>query len=200
MIDQNQFGIVILAIFILNGLLLIWVIDQMSRLRQGHKQPEQPAAPDPAIIDKQQLAETMQQKAEAEVAAITAKMAENLGSFNSQLEAVLLNQATTTLKAQLTQTGQTVVDFNNALKVTVASMTTTLMEASKAAQSQLEAGVVEQERLLIGQFEKNLASVINNYLITALGHDSVTTEQTAQVIRQLEANKDELRKDLLHEK
>ncbi len=197
--DQTELSIGIIGVLALNGLVLIWVIDQISHLRSDLKKAKTHSAPAVSAEDKQRLEQSLQQKAETEVKVITDRLSANLQSFGQELKQSLLDQASSSLKSQMSQPEKAINEFNTSMTATLQSLTMALREAGKTAQTQLEAGVAQQKQLLVEQFQQNMASLVTSHLVKALGKDSISGDQPAQIIQLLEAHKDELKKDLLHE-
>jgi hypothetical protein len=198
MIDQDKLSIGIIAVLVLNGLVLVWLVDQMGRLRGGLKHPGKHTPP-LSPTEKMRLEQDLQLKAETEVKVITSKLSTAMDNFSKELQASLTTQASSGLKQQLAQPEKLIGEFTATMATILEGLTTALHDTGKTAQSQLLAGVAEQKQIMVDSFQQNVATVVNNYLIAALGESSVDSDQTAQVLRQLETHKDELKKDLLHE-
>jgi hypothetical protein len=164
----------------------------VGSLKKNAKQQKVVKAPALDNAAQQRLQDALQQKMEAEAAVSLKNLQKELENFSKDLKNVLLGEATTSLTTQLDQSKQLIAQ-------TVQELSQTLSAAGTQAASQLTQEVHQQKELLLEQFEQHMAEVVSNYMVAALGAESAQTDQAAQALRQLEAHKEELRKDLLRE-
>jgi hypothetical protein len=152
---------------------------------------------------KQRPESDLQTKAEAiveaRVNAASKQIEKDLAEFSKQLQTTLLDQASNSVARGLAEPQNQIIAFNAKLNQTIQDLTQGLTQASQAGHIQLQADLEQQKKLLIDQFQQHLASVVSAYIISALGEEAVDGDQASRVIKQLEAHKDALQKDLLHE-
>lgn len=192
MTDQTT-NLLLLGSLVLNAIILVVVL--IVAAKAGKPQPA-PKAAKPAVglspVERERLEAAAKEKTDAEVSQMIAALRKDMEGFSKDLKNVLLGDATTTLRTQLDQAKQL-------LAATIENLNLTVVTAGNEASAQLKEGVEQQKRLLIEQFEQHMAEVITSYLVTALGTESAQSDQAAQALKQLEAHKEDIQKDLLHE-
>jgi len=71
-----------------------------------------------------------------------------------------------------------------------------LQEQHQQLETQLQQNVAEQESMLVGVFEQNMARIIEHYLLNALGDQYDLKAQLPSIIKQMEANKQAIADDM----
>lgn len=71
-----------------------------------------------------------------------------------------------------------------------------LEEQHEQLSALLQRGIVEQQDRLIDAFEKNMASIVEHYLLGALGDEYDLKSQVPAIIKQMEANKQAMVDDM----
>ncbi len=185
-------NLIILGALLAIVLVLLMLIARIGRLHKAitaaSKSPKVASLPEK---DKARIEESLREKTEAQITTIIKGLQKETDDFIKQLKDALLGQATETLTTQLYQSKQL-------LAKTIEELDQKLTSAGTEAANQLRTEVGQQKHLLVEQFEQHMASVISSYLVAALGTEVAQSDQAAQAIAQLEAHKEELRKDLLH--
>lgn len=204
--NTEQLTVIVLGALAVNFLVLIIVLFKLARLDRRHKKQIEPAKPHTAApvqalsqTDREALRNALTQKANKEADVILKSLQEDLEGFSQALQSTLLTNATTAMERQLAKPQHTIESFNKSITATLERLNQSLQETGATSQAQLKTEVEKQKKLLVEQFEKQMAGVINAYLITSLGEAASSTDQAALVMQQLEQHKTELRKDLLHE-
>lgn len=191
--EGNTTNALLLGVLGLNLIILVVAIVAATR---NNKPAPTPKAAKPAVglstVERERLEAEAREKSQAEVEQMIAGLRKELDGFSKDLKNVLLNNATSTLTTQLDQAKQL-------MAATVENLNVTLASAGNEAAAQLKTDVAQQKQKLIEQFEQHMAAIINSYLVTALGSESAQSDQVAGALKQLEAHKEELRKDLSHE-
>lgn len=91
--------------------------------------------------------------------------------------------------------GQTEAAQKAALK-TLEDSAKTLQENYRQLNDTLQKNVAEQEEVLIGAFQNNMAQVIEHYLMGALGEQYDMKAQLPMIIKQMETNKQTIMDDM----
>jgi cysteinyl-tRNA synthetase len=203
---QTQIGIGIMALILMNGVILVWTITQVSKLRHNAIPVQNfiPAPkPHPTVLvspaEKHHLEQVLAERAKTEIQTILSRLNQAIKGFSEDLQTKLSADATKSIADQLAAPQQTIQAFNDALTHTLADINQALEETGRVSQAQLANQLSQQKAALVEQFENHMAVIIGNYLVTALGQDSIDNDQTSRIIKQLETNKADLRKDLLRE-
>lgn len=199
--STEQLSIIIIGIVAVNALVLIWVVSKLAHLNSQLKHPPKSHAPNVVLTadDKDALKASLTQKADTETTSMLKSLQTDLEGFSHALQSTLLTDATTVMDKQLAEPQKIVAEFNASLTATLDGINKALIQTGEASQAQLKAEVMQHKQLLVDQFEKQMAGVINAYLITALGEAAGSSDQATLVVQQLEQHKEDLRKDLLHE-
>jgi len=71
-----------------------------------------------------------------------------------------------------------------------------LQEQHQQLETALQKNVAEQESMLVGMFEQNMARIIEHYLLNALGDQYDLKAQLPSIIKQMEANKQAIADDM----
>lgn len=71
-----------------------------------------------------------------------------------------------------------------------------LQEQHQQLTTELQKNVAEQESMLVGVFEQNMARIIEHYLVSALGDQYDLKAQLPSIIKQMEANKQAMADDM----
>jgi predicted phage tail protein len=71
-----------------------------------------------------------------------------------------------------------------------------LQEQNEKLSTTLQATIANQETMMIDAFEKNMAQVVEHYLLGALGDQYDMKAQLPAIIKQMEANKEDIAGDL----
>lgn len=103
-----------------------------------------------------------------------------------------LNQSTEALQEQ----HQQVKDAQNSALELLKKSVESLQEQHQQLSEMLKKSVADQQAMLVDTFEKNMAQVIEHYLLEALGDQYDLKAQVPSIIEQMEANKQAMVDDM----
>ena len=122
---------------------------------------------------------------------------QDLRLTTSEINDYLKKEVSTRLEEEFMAYQQSIKDVQQAA---VESINTTVQAAEqqqKLLSKQVEDEVTGQKSHMVEAFEKNMAQVVNHYIVQALGEQLELKEQLPYIIRELEANKESMKKDML---
>ncbi len=121
---------------------------------------------------------------------------QDLRLTTSQLNEYMKNEITRKLKEEFTKYEESIMD---AKKLAVESIEKTNMaidEQRVVLSEQLQKQVAEEKAHLINRFETDMATVVNHYVLAAIGTQIDLSNQLGFIVSELEANKKEIMKDI----
>ena len=84
----------------------------------------------------------------------------------------------------------------DAALATLTSSVQALQQQHDELRQMLETNVARQEAMLVDAFQANMAQIVEQYLLGALGEQYDVKAQLPAIIKQLEANKDAIKEDM----
>ena len=182
--------IIIIVLASLTVLIFLWrAVQDIQYMLQHTKQPVDHAI-DPE--DKRRALESLQNLVNKEAQALIRNLEKDVNSVSSQLKDTLLKNASDNMTAQVEQSKQLVAQSATELSLSI-------KKTASDISAQLTAEVNNQKHMIVEDFEKRMVQVVGAYMVAALGTAAAQTDQATEALKQLEAHKDELRKDLINE-
>lgn len=122
---------------------------------------------------------------------------QDLRLTTSEINEYLKKEVSSKLQEEFEAYQKSIKDVQQAA---VDSINTTVQEAEE--QQKLLSGKVQDEVSgqkvhMVDAFEANMAKVVNHYIVQALGEQLELKDQLPYILRELESNKDAMRKDML---
>lgn len=121
---------------------------------------------------------------------------QDLRLTTSQLNEYMKDEITKTLKEAFDNYSQSISDAKQ-MAIDSLSKTQEAVEQQREAMSQqLAAEVHKEKELIIERFEENLGQIVNHYLLQAIGDQIDLNDQLQYIIANLEANKQDIIRDI----
>jgi hypothetical protein len=121
---------------------------------------------------------------------------EDLRLTSSQLNEYLKAEVTKHLQESFAGYDQSLGDAKEMALSSVQKITDSLEEQRAALTSGLEADVAARKEQIMAEFEKNMAEVVNHYLVAAVGEQVDLNAQLQYILQELQKNKQAIIEDL----
>lgn len=123
---------------------------------------------------------------------------QDLRLTTSQLNDYMKGEITRTLQEEFQKYEQSITDAKQMAIEALQKTNDVIDEQRSNLAQQLEQEVAEEKGRLIAQFEKNMAAVVNHYVLAAIGEQIDLSDQLEYILNDLEANKQAIIEDITH--
>lgn len=121
---------------------------------------------------------------------------QDLRLTTSQLNEYMKGEITRTLQEEFSKYEQSITDAKQ-LAIDALQKTNQVIDEERGQLAQqLEAQVEKEKTRLIAQFEKNMADIVNHYVLAAIGEQIDLSDQLEYILNDLEANKQAILEDI----
>jgi TolA-binding protein len=114
---------------------------------------------------------------------------QDLRQTTSQLNDYMRSEITKTLQEEFKKYEQSIVDAKQLALDSIEKTITTIEQQRQVLAQQLETQSQAQKDHILGQFEKEMAGIINHYVLRAIGNQIDLSDQLDYILAELEANK-----------
>jgi len=121
---------------------------------------------------------------------------QDLRMTTSQLNEYMKKEITDKLQEEFVKYEQTIRDANQVALDSIAKSNTALETETQTLSAQLMEQFNNEKARLIKRFEENMAEIVNYYVVSAIGSQVDLNDQLSFIISDLQANKDEIVKDI----
>jgi hypothetical protein len=121
---------------------------------------------------------------------------QDLRQTTSQLNDYMRAEITKTLQDEFKKYEQSIVDAKQLAVDSIEKTITTIEQQRQVLEQQLNTQSQAQKEHILGQFEKEMASIINHYVLRAIGNQIDLSDQLDYVLAELEANKAAILEDV----
>lgn len=123
---------------------------------------------------------------------------QDLRLTTSQLNEYMKGEITRTLQEEFKKYEQSITDAKQ-LAIEALQKTNDVIDEQRASMAdQLEKEVEGEKSRLVAQFEKNMAMVVNHYVLAAIGEQIDLSDQLEYILNDLETNKQAILEDIAH--
>lgn len=123
---------------------------------------------------------------------------QDLRLTTSQLNEYMKAEITKTLQDEFKKYEQSITDAKQ-MAIDALQKTNDVIDEQRAnLAEQLQKEVTDEKAQLIAQFEKNMATVVNHYVLAAIGNQIDLSDQLEYILSELEANKQAILEDISH--
>lgn len=123
---------------------------------------------------------------------------QDLRLTTSQLNDFMKQEITKTLQDEFAKYEQSITDAKQLAIDALAKTNQVIDEERGQLAQQLEAQVQKEKARLIAEFEKNMADIVNHYVLAAIGDQIDLSDQLEYILNDLEANKQAILEDITH--
>lgn len=190
-------------------LAFIWVAMRLGRgttLPKGKVKPgeqgsvEKAAEDDVEHIFNDQFREELRNRGRLHFEKIISENAmflqQDLRLTTSQLNDYMKQEITKTLQDEFAKYEQSITDAKQLAIEALQKTNDVIDEQRKTLAGQLEQEVATEKAQLLAQFEKNMAIIVNHYILAAVGDQIDLTDQLEYILSELEANKQAILEDI----
>jgi F0F1-type ATP synthase membrane subunit b/b' len=121
---------------------------------------------------------------------------QDLRLTTSQVNEYMKQEITKTLQEEFSKYEQSITDAKQLAIESIEKTRTAIEQQREILGEQLEAQVKAEKERLIGRFEKNMAEIINHYVVSAIGNQIDLEDQLEYILGDLQANKKEILDDI----
>lgn len=121
---------------------------------------------------------------------------QDLRQTTTQLNDYMRAEITRTLQEEFKKYEQSIVDAKQLALESIEKTVTTLEQQRLYLEQQLATRSEAQKQEVVKRFETEMASIINHYLIQAIGHQIDLSDQLEYILAELEANKQAILEDI----
>jgi hypothetical protein len=181
--------------------LLIWLITTISKLK-GNSKGLMGDAPEKAVetIFDNSFREELRNRGRLHFEKIISDSAmflqQDLRLTSSQLSEHIKNVITSKLQEEINNYGQTVRDAKTTAIEAIQRTNAAIDEQRKALGQQVQTEIAAEKARAIDQFEKNMADIINHYMLEVVGSQIDLSDQMEFILADLEKNKQAIVEDL----
>ena len=121
---------------------------------------------------------------------------QDLRQTTTQLNEYMRNEITRTLQTEFQKYEQSIADAKQLALGSIEKTITTIEQQRQFLETQMQTQAETQRAHILEQFEKNMASIVNHYVLRAIGEQIDLSEQLEYILAQLEANKAAIAEDI----
>lgn len=121
---------------------------------------------------------------------------QDLRLTTSQLNDYMKTEITTKLKDEFEKYEQSIVDAKELAVDSIHKTNEVIDEQRKTLSTQLHLQLEAEKKELMSRFEQNMASVVNHYVLQAIGNQIDLSDQLEYIMGELESNKKAIAEDI----
>lgn len=121
---------------------------------------------------------------------------QDLRQTTSQLNDYMRAEVTRTLQQEFKKYEQSIVDAKQMALDSIEKTITTIEQQRTFLEQQLQAETKAQKEKIIENFEKDMAAIINHYVLQAIGTQIDLSDQLDYILREIESNKQAIIEDI----
>lgn len=121
---------------------------------------------------------------------------QDLRETTSQLNDYMRAELTRTLQDEFKKYEQSISDAKEIALGSIEKTITTIDQQREFMEQQLQSQAQANKRRILDQFEKDMAGIVNHYVIAAIGNQIDLSDQLEYILGELEANKAAIIEDI----
>lgn len=121
---------------------------------------------------------------------------QDLRETTTQLNEYMRNEITRTLQDEFKKYQQSITDAKQLAIDSIEKTVETIEQQRAALQAQMQTQAEAQRAVILERFEKNMGSVINHYIMQAIGNQIDLSDQLDFILAELENNKQAIIEDV----
>lgn len=121
---------------------------------------------------------------------------QDLRQTTSQLNDYMRAEITRTLQEEFKKYEQSIVDAKQIALDSIEKTITTIDQQRQFLEQQLQTQSEAQKAKIVASFEKEMAGIINHYILRAIGNQIDLSDQLDYILAELEANKQAILEDV----
>jgi hypothetical protein len=121
---------------------------------------------------------------------------QDLRETTAQLNDYMKAELTRTLQAEFKNYEQSIADAKQLALGSIEKTITTIDQQRQFLEQQLQAQTQANKEKIIKQFEKDMATIVNHYVVRAIGNQIDLSDQLDFILAELESNKPAIMEDI----
>lgn len=121
---------------------------------------------------------------------------QDLRQTTTQLNDYMRAEITRTLQEEFKKYEQSIADAKQIAVGSIEKTITTIDQQRQFLETQMITQAEAQKKHVLEQFEKGMASIVNHYVLAAIGDQIDLSDQLDYILAELEANKDAILEDI----
>ncbi len=121
---------------------------------------------------------------------------QDLQLTTSQLNEYLKNEISQKLKIEFEKYEESINDAKQLAVTAIQKTNEAIDEQRKILSSEIQKQITQEKEQLVLRFEKNMADIINHYVLNAIGNQIDLNDQLEYILSDLEANKKDIIEDI----
>ncbi len=121
---------------------------------------------------------------------------QDLRLTTSQLNEYMKGEITRTLQEEFAKYEKSITDAKQLAVDSIEKTQAAIEQQRQILNEQLQKEVEDQKAHLLGQFEQNMADIVNHYVLAAIGNQIDLTDQLEYILTELEENKQAIIEDV----
>jgi GTPase involved in cell partitioning and DNA repair len=121
---------------------------------------------------------------------------QDLRQTTTQLNDYMRAEITRTLQEEFKKYEQSITDAKQIALESIEKTVSTIEQQRQFLEQQLKAQSDEQKARIISRFEEEMASIVNHYVLKAIGNQIDLTDQLDFILNELESNKKAIIEDV----
>jgi len=197
--------ILILAAIGSVGIAFIWLAVRIGKLNDpktpdGDRSPEEMADQDVEYLFDAKFREELRNRGRLHFEKIIGEsvmfLQQDLRLTTSELNEYMKREITAKLQSELTKYEQSVVDAKDQAINSIQKTNSLIEEQRQNLSEQVRQEIIKEKQQLVIRFEKNMADVINHYVMAAVGDQIDLSDQLEYILSEFERNKEAIIEDL----
>jgi len=123
---------------------------------------------------------------------------QDLRLTTSQLNDYMKNEITVKLKDEFAKYEKSIMDAKTMAMDSIKKTNDAIEEERSVVSQEVQKQILVEKKQIIDKFEKNMADIINHYVVEAIGNQIDLNDQLEHILGDLEANKEAIREDIGH--
>lgn len=182
---------------------LIWRLEGRSTLPKkqiGSGQIQDVAAEDVEHIFNNEFREELRNRGRLHFEKVIGENAmflqQDLRETTAQLNDYMRTELTRTLQDEFKKYEQSIADAKQIALGSIEKTITTIDQQRQFMEQQLQAQSQANKERILAQFEKDMAGIVNHYVIQAIGNQIDLSDQLEYILAELESNKQAIIEDI----
>jgi hypothetical protein len=188
------------------GIAFIWLAVRISNVSAKPKDSKEPgswqeaAEQDVEHIFNEEFREELRNRGRLHFEKIIGENAmflqQDLRLTTSQLNEYMKTEITHTLKDEFDKYEQSIADAKQLAVDSIQKTNAAIEEQRQVLSAQVKEEIASEKQLLVEHFQKNMADIVNHYVLEAVGDQIDLSDQLEYILADLEANKKAIIEDI----
>lgn len=121
---------------------------------------------------------------------------QDLRQTTSQLNDYMRSEITKTLQEEFKKYEQSITDAKQMALDSIEKTRSTIEQQREVLEQQMQTEIDTEKARIVGRFEEEMASIVNHYVLRAIGSQIDLTDQLDYILSELETNKEAILEDV----